>query len=56
MTQCEPCEEPLDAIKSVSNSLPTSKEDYETFQHQWMSLFGTKHPISYAMRVPEMGY
>ena len=56
MTQYEPRKEALDSIKSLSNIPPTSEEDYEILQQQWLSLFATQHPISCATRLPEMGY
>ena len=45
--------EHIDAIRSTSSHLYTSKEGYETLKQQWMYLIIAQHPISCAERVPK---
>ena len=45
-----------DAVSSSSSIPYTSKEGYETLHQQCVSLLTTQHPISHAMRVPQISY
>ncbi len=46
----------VDAARSSSHLLHTSKEEYGTLQQQWVSLLAAQHPISNAERVPQIGH
>ena len=49
-------EELIDGIRSISRLFCTSNEDYETLQQQWIALFASHHPISWAKRVLKIWY